>query len=329
MARSIQIRIKKIISLILISIFTLSVTACSSNSISVSYYDFEQEENQADVLQADISRADFYAQDLAVIPNEEWEEDEDIAATSSLLVNRTTNEGIYADDIYDKMYPASLTKLITALVVLEQGDPTDIVTISYNASHILESGAKLGNFKEGDKIDLESLLNIFLIYSANDAGIALAEHISGSEEAFAEEMNKTANRLGAVHSNFINSHGLHDENHYTTSYDLYLIFNELLNHEEFVSIINKSSITVDYTLADGTSKTHQFMNTNRYLLGKMEAPENITVVGGKTGTTGAAGNCLVLYSVDNVGNEYVSIVLQAQGGNSLYNQMNILLEKAK
>lgn len=317
---------KKIISIILLCLSAISFTACGSDNESIFYYQNEENNNQTNILQADIGIAKFYADDLTVIPIEDWPEDVNMTASSSLLVNITDNEFIYADDIYQKMYPASLTKIITALVTLEQGNLSDIVTISHNASNITVPGAKLCGFKEGDKIDLESLLNAFLIYSGNDAGIAIAEHISGTEEAFVEEMNKTAKRLGAVHSNFVNSHGLHDENHYTTAYDLYLIFNELVEYEEFVSIINKSSITVDYVLADGSNQSHEYMNTNRYLLNQTKAPDDITVVGGKTGTTNEAGNCLILYSLDNNGKEYISVVLQARGNNNLYQQMNYLLE---
>ena len=313
----------------LLILFMLLFTGCGTDTIELNYYSEEQSKQQSGVLQANIGIAEFNGSDLAVIPSDNLLEDENLPATASLLINRTDNEVIYADDIYQKMYPASLTKLLTALVTLEQeANPDDIVTISHNASNITESGAKLVGFKEGDEIDLESLLNIVLIYSANDASVALAEHISGSEEAFADIMNKSAKRLGAVHSNFVNSHGLHDDEQYTTAYDLYLIINELLNFEEFISIINKTSITTDYKDAEGTVISHEYMNTNRYLLEKAKAPENITVIGGKTGTTSKAGNCLSLYSVDDSGKEYISIVMEAVGGDSLYRQMTYLLDMA-
>lgn len=316
---------KRLIITVILSIILTSLTACGTDTVHIPYYQEGQDGTQAYVQESNLATADFYAQDLTVIPTSKLQEDENIAATSSLIINKTENEVIYADDIYQKMYPASITKILTALVVLENGNLDDTVTVSRNASNITEVGAKLCGFKEGDKINLETLLNIFLIYSGNDAGIAIAEHISGSEEAFAQEMTRTARRLGAVHSNFVNSHGLHDEEHYTTAYDLYLIFNELLKYEEFVSIIHKSSVTAEYLCADGSTKTHQFMNTNRYLLGKANSPDNITVIGGKTGTTNAAGSCLILYSIDNNGNEYISVVLQAKGGNNLYKEMTYLL----
>ena len=321
---------RKLISIILLSIFTISITACDNSSVQVSYYKESGNNKQDSILQSDMGIAEFMASNLTVIPNDGDDkstivDDVNITATSSLLINKTDNEAIYSDDIYHKMYPASLTKLITALVVLEQGDLDDMVTISENAGNIGVPGAILIGFEEGDQVNLEALLNIFLVYSGNDAGIALAEHISGSEELFAIEMNKAAKRLGAVHSNFVNSHGLHDDNHYTTAYDLYLVFNELLSYEEFKSIIKKPSITFDYMKADASTSSQEFTNTNRYLLGYAAAPDNITVVGGKTGTTRQAGNCLILYSHDGNNNEYISLILEANGRNSLYDQMTYLL----
>lgn len=318
---------RRIMLVVFLLIFMFLFTGCGTDTIELNYYQEEKSKQQSSVLESNIGIGEFTGTDLTVIPSESLLEDENLPATASLLINRTDNKVIYADDIYQRMYPASLTKLLTALVTFEQeANLREVVTISHNASNITESGAKLARFKEGDKIDLESLLNIVLVYSANDASIALAEHVLGSEEAFVEEMNKVAKRLGAVHSNFVNSHGLHDDGQYTTAYDMYLIINELLGYEEFVSIINKSSVDAVYKDIEGNSISNEYMNTNRYLLDRAKAPENITVIGGKTGTTSQAGNCLSLYSVDYEGKEYISIVMEARGGDSLYRQMTYLLD---
>jgi serine-type D-Ala-D-Ala carboxypeptidase (penicillin-binding protein 5/6) len=271
--------------------------------------------------------SNFFAENLTIIPDEmNHMVDTSISATSALIVNADDNNAIYANNIYERMYPASLTKLITALVVLENANLNDTVTISYNASHITEAGAKLCGFKEGDKVKLEALLNALLVYSGNDAGIAIAEHIAGSEEKFAKMMNETVKKIGAVHSNFVNSHGLHDDNQYTTAYDLYLIFNELVKSEKFVSIINQTNYTVTYEDATKEVQSKDFLTTNRYLKGTEKTPDGLTVIGGKTGTTSKAGNCLVLYSKDDNGKAYISVILQADNGNSLFSQMTRLLE---
>jgi D-alanyl-D-alanine carboxypeptidase len=312
---------------IMIAVLSLTfLTGCSnSKQILVPY-------SEADSLagfdvQAGIETANLFASDLTVIPDElNHMSDTSVTATSALIVNATDDTVLYANNVYERMYPASLTKIITALVVLQKADFNDTVTVSYNASHITESGAKLCGFKEGDKIKLSDLLDSFLIYSGNDAGIAIAEHIAGSEEAFAKLMNEAAKNVGAVHSNFVNSHGLHNDNHYTTAYDLYLIFNELIKYDEFVKIINTIDVTVNYTDSKGQEQTKKFLTTNRYLKDTEKSPEGITVVGGKTGTTSKAGNCLILYSKDNKDKEYISLILQAENGDSLFSQMTRLLE---
>ncbi|WMJ88254.1 D-alanyl-D-alanine carboxypeptidase family protein [Anaerocolumna sp. MB42-C2] len=272
--------------------------------------------------------SDFFASDLTIIPDElNHMDDSSITATSALIVNTSDDVVLYANNVYERMYPASLTKLMTALVVLKEANLKDTVAVSYNASHITESGAKLCGFKEGDKINLDDLLNCLLVYSGNDAGVAIAEHVGGSLEGFAKKMNETAKSVGAVHSNFVNPHGLHDDNHYTTAYDLYLIFNELIKYDKFVSIINQESYTTTYKDAEGQDITKEFATTNRYLKGTEKAPDGVTVVGGKTGTTSKAGNCLILYSKDNKKKSYISLILQADGGNSLFSQMTHLLDK--
>ncbi|BCJ95031.1 hypothetical protein acsn021_26000 [Anaerocolumna cellulosilytica] len=312
---------------IMIAVLSLTfLTGCSnSKQILVPY-------NEADSLagfdiQAGVETANLFASDLTIIPDElNHMSDTAVSATSALIVNATDDTVVYANNVYERMYPASLTKIITALVVLQKANLNDTVTVSYNASHITESGAKLCGFKEGDKIKLGDLLDSFLIYSGNDAGIAIAEHVAGSEEAFAKLMNEAAKNVGAVHSNFVNSHGLHNDNHYTTAYDLYLIFNELIQYDEFVKIINTTDVTLNYTDSNGQEQVKNFLTTNRYLKNTEKSPEGITVVGGKTGTTSKAGNCLILYSKDNKDKEYISLILQAENGDSLFSQMTRLLE---
>ncbi len=315
--------------LLCITISLILLTGCSNSSDVLLSYSGSMNQTNYDIENVYSTEvADYFAEDLTIIPDElNHMVEESISATSGLVINKTDNIAIYANNVYERMYPASLTKLLTALVVLNKADLTDTVTISYDASHITESGAKLCGFKEGDKVSMNTLLNLLLLYSGNDAGIAIAEHVGGSVEEFAELMNEAAFSLGAVHSNFVNPHGLHDDNQYTTSYDLYLIFNELLEHEEFVSIINQSSFNATYESSTGETVIKEFATTNRYLKGTEEAPEGITVIGGKTGTTSKAGNCLILYSENIENKSYITLLLQADSGNNLYKQMTHLLGK--
>lgn len=273
---------------------------------------------------------EYFSEQLCVVPlGEDRGGDASIQGAASLLFDIDHQQIIYADQIYERIYPASLTKLLTALVVLEEADLSQTVTVSYNASHITEVGAKLCGLKEGDQIQLGDLLTALLVYSGNDAGIAIAEHIAGSEEEFCNRMNEKAKRIGAVDTHVTNSHGLHNDDHYTTAYDLYLIFHELLSFEQAKEIIRMERFTMDYTDASGEKRQAVYQNTNRYLKGEVDAPEGIQVNGGKTGTTNAAGYCLELLVKDASGTEYIALVMKARSSDHLYQEMNTLIGKIK
>lgn len=272
------------------------------------------------------NEGDFFSEDLAIVPEKNSiDQDSEFTSGATLLINLDEKKYLYADNIYEKLYPASLTKLLTALIVLRYGELTDSVTISYNASHIPEPGAKMCGFEEGDVISLDALLRCLLIYSGNDAGIAIAEHVGGSEETFVKKMNEEAKKIGAVHSNFVNSHGLHNDDQYTTAYDVYLIVNELIQYDSFFSIISLNSYIATYTDKDGIETKKEFQTTVEYLNEEEDPLDGIHVVGGKTGTTNKAGNCMVLLSKDNLEMSYLSILLKASGKEQLYTQMTHLL----
>lgn len=269
--------------------------------------------------------AEGFASDLCVATN-----DVDIAsvdmseASAAGLFDLNKKEILYAKNVHEKLYPASLTKVMTALVALKYGNPDDIITATENVT-ITESGATLCGLKPGDKLTLDQALHALLMVSANDAGIAIAEHIGGSVEGFAKMMNEEALRIGATNSHFINPHGLQDDNHYTTAYDMYLIFNEAIQQERFNEIIHMTSYNTAYTDRNGNSKELKLETTNQYLKGNVEMPQNVTVIGGKTGTTSAAGNCLVLLSKDTSGSPYISVILRASERQILYREMSDLL----
>jgi len=228
----------------------------------------------------------------------------------------------------DKIYPASTTKLLTALVALKYCNLSETVTFSYNASHIGVYGAVLCGFDEGDTVMLSDLLAALLIYSGNDAGIAIAEHVSGSVEAFSELMNEEARKLGAVDTHFVNPHGLHNSEHYTTAYDIYLILNELIHYNTFLSIISMPSCTVNYIDAQGNAKSKTFDSTNLFFGGGFEVPKGIEIIGGKTGTTNAAGCCLTLYFKGKGGTPYIAEVFHAPTYEVLYTKMTELMRTA-
>lgn len=238
--------------------------------------------------------------------------------------NLATNTVTYAQNIYEKLYPASTTKILTAYIALKYGNLEDYVTVSENAANQASDSSVCG-LKAGDVVQLKDLLYGMMLKSGNDAAIAIAEHIGGSVEGFADMMNQEALAMGATRSHFVNPNGLPDENHYTSVYDLYLIFQNAVQDQTFLDIISTMSYDVVYTDVNGAGVEKTWENTNQYLTGKEKAPEGITVVGGKTGTTGAAGYCLVLYSYNASGQPIVSIVLKADGKSNLYLLMNEML----
>lgn len=231
-------------------------------------------------------------------------------------------------DSLKRIYPASVTKLLTAYVAIKYGNPDDTVRISYKASHLNINGAMVCGFYEGDTLSLKDLLTAMLLFSGNDAAIAVAEHISGSTAAFSELMNQEIQRLGGMHSNFVNPHGLHDPNHYTTAYDMYLVLNEMLQNEDILSILRQASCTIYYKDASGVQKSKVFQNTNCFLTKERELPDGIAILGGKTGTTTAAGCCLVQAFVTKNGKRYIAEVFGAKDYDLLYEKMTELLKQA-
>lgn len=315
---------KKLITCLCVCLLLLSIGGCSKSNELLT---FNQTASGLSAIDTRLTQADFFSEELVTVTQEDNTGNaEELSDTgSSLLVDITDQKLLYAENVYDRLYPASLTKLMTALVVLKYGELTDQVTVSHAASHIAESGVKLCGFQEGDVISMEALLKSLLVYSGNDAAIAIADHISGSEEAFVQKMNEEAAKIGAVHTNFVNSNGLHNDDQYTTAYDMYLIFHELLSYDTFRSIIGMDSYTAVYQDKNGNAKEKTFEATNQYMSGKAEIPEGLQVLGGKTGTTRKAGSCLIMLSKDAAGKEYVSVILKASGSEALYSQMSFLL----
>ena len=242
------------------------------------------------------------------------------------LFDITNGETVYAKNVHEKLYPASTTKILTAYIVLKHGNLDDIVTVSQD-NVALESDSSHCGLKAGDQISVKNLLYGLMLKSANDAANVLADYISGSTESFAELMNEEAKLLGATNSHFVNAHGLHDDEHYTTVYDLYLIFQSALEYDEFREICGSTSYTASYQDASGKNVSVEWSNTMQYFTRNKIPPEGVTVLAGKTGTTTKALSCLVLLSENEAGEEFVSIILKSQDRGVLNEEMNDLLEE--
>ena len=165
-----------------------------------------------------------------------------------------------------------------------------------------------------------------LLFSANDAAVAIAEHISGSVEAFSKLMNSEAKALGATDTHFTNPHGLQDPNHYTTAYDIYLIFDQCLKDPYLKQIMTATSHISHIYGADGSVRDYEVVPTNYYAKGISAAPEGIKVICGKTGETIAAKNCLIIYSETEDGHGFITELFKAKDRDTVYNEMNLLLK---
>ena len=180
---------------------------------------------------------------------------------------------------------------------------------------------------KGDKITVEALLNALIIMSANDAAVALGEAVAGSEANFVKMMNKRAKELGATNTHFANPNGLHLSDHYSTAYDLYLIFKEVAKHNEFFNIAGRSSSRIEYLGSKGEQKIYDMASTNQYIAGTYTLPSQVYMIGGKTGTTTQAGSCLILLTKNKDGEEFISVVLKGVTKSALYHTMTDILSK--
>jgi D-alanyl-D-alanine carboxypeptidase len=271
-------------------------------------------------------RAKPFAKDLCVLTDAE--DDGSLVPSSGVagLFDLNQNEVLYAKNIFKTVHPASLTKVMTAIVALKYGNPSQILTAT-KAITITESGAQLAGLKVGDKMTLDQALRILLLFSGNDVAMLIAENIGGTVNRFLDLMNEEAKRIGATGTHFCNPHGLTEANHYTTVYDMYLIFREAMKYETFLEIISMTNYKTIYHDKNGAEKVFQKSTTNLYVRGDKKPPLNVNVLGGKTGTTNAAGHCLILLSKDEKGNSYISVILQSTTSDDLYKDMNNLLEK--
>ena len=242
-------------------------------------------------------------------------EDFDLDAKAGLLIEADTGEILYEKNAHQENYPASLTKIMTALLVFEAIDEgklslSDSVTATESAFEGLASDGSTADIVPGETMTVEQLLNCMLIVSANETCNILGEYISGSVEAFVARMNERASELGCEHTHFANATGLHNSQHYTTAWDLYLITREAMKHEKFMEICNSKSYTVPAT--NMTEKPRELHSTN-FLISNWRARGYVyrDAQGIKTGSTPEAGYCLISSAVRG-SRHMISVVLGAE-----------------
>lgn len=232
-----------------------------------------------------------------------------ITAGAALLMDNTTGKILYSKNHEDKMYPASTTKILTAILTIENCNLDDIVTVPYEAIAIVPSGYAIAALQAGEQLTIKQLLEVLMVYSANDAANVLAYHISGSIDNFADLMNNKISELGLTNTHFTNPSGKHDNNHYTTAHDLATIMQYCMKNETFRSVSG-----LKYCKIPATNKYEErvFTNTNEMLrVNNSEVSSNYYykyLIAGKTGYTTEAKNCLICVA-NKDGLELISVIL--------------------
>lgn len=248
---------KKIIAFVLMFILIFPVCCFADEENN------EEEEQIPELVEA--------ASDSAEEPN--------LNSRAAIIYDRNSKEVIYGKEENTKRKMASTTKIMTCMVVLEKGELTDTVIVSKKAAGT--GGSRVG-LKTGDKVSVQDLLYGLMLCSGNDAAVALAEHVGGSVEGFADLMNEKARQLNLSNTHFVTPHGLDNEEHYTTAYELAIMADNALKNNTFSSIVGTKNITININ-----GKPRNLSNTNE-LLGSMAG-----VYGVKTGFTNGANRCLV------------------------------------
>lgn len=326
-------RYRKILGIAGLTI-SLMLTGCGREDavVDTTYPLQERLENLALLTPVYERRVDPFASKLCVISSDVPRLDGNVKAESAAVFPLGGSSAIFAKNAYERLYPASTTKIMTALVAIRYGNLSveqnlqEKVTVG-EETVITESGASLCHINPGDTLTMEQLLYGLMLPSGNDAGAAIAVHMSGSISDFADLMNREARAIGATDTHFVNPHGLHDEQHYTTAYDLYLIFQEAMKEPVFRQIVGTGTYTADYMDAQGEAKSQTWNNSNQYLTGQQPMPEGLSMLGGKTGTTKAAGSCLIMESRDEQGHEYISVIMKSENRQTLYQDMTNIIQK--
>lgn len=257
-------------------------------------------------------------------------EQPDVDAPSAILMDATTGFVLYSKNATKsedkKYYPASMTKVMTALIAIENGSMDDVITFSDNSINGIPSDATMAGFSAGDTATLDEVLCGLFMASGADSAVAIAEHYGGDVDSFVQMMNTKAQQLGCLDTHFVNPHGLHDANHYTTSYDMALIMREAIRYEDFRNVIGRMTCKIVNNSDTGTNVEHEIELKNRSAL-LSEGNENYYefAEGSKTGHTNAAKYTLVSYASKN--NEtLICVVMEEDNFDNSYSDHRRLYE---
>lgn len=242
-----------------------------------------------------------------------WPQGQAVQAAAAVVMDLDTNTLLYSKSAYDKMYPASITKIMTAMIALEIGDMDDEVTFS-EIVYDLEEGSSHQGIQPGEKLTMRQCLYGLMLESANDIANGIAEHLAGSLSGFADLMNAKAQELGCVNTHFTNPHGLHNDEHYTCAYDMALIAQAAYRMPEFREIV---STTMSYCPPTNVTEEERYFVNHHKMIQEESDYYCGWCTGGKTGFTSDAWNTLVTYGEKN-GLRLVCVLLHENGAGTAY-----------
>ena len=230
-----------------------------------------------------------------------------VHAHAAAIIEDQPEHVMFSKNGHEKLYPASTTKIMTALIALENNDLNEIVTVSEEVRNIPGDSSR-AHIQPGDQLTLEQLLYAMMIPSGNDAAVAVAEHVAGSEKQFVQLMNVKAKEIGATNTNFVNPHGYHHSNQYTTAIDQAKIAYYAASHEQFFPLVSTPSYSATYKQRNGYSMSRTWLGTNEQI--RLETIHySALITGGKTGFTSASRYTLVSFA-NHGGHQYIAVILR-------------------
>lgn len=250
-----------------------------------------------------------------------WPQGPMIQAAAGIVMDLDTGAVIYSKSAEKAYYPASITKIVTAMVALKYGNLDDVITCTEEV-YDLEADASNLAYQPGEKVTMRDALYGLMLHSANELGIAIAVHMAGSVSAFADMMNAEAAALGCVNTHFSNPHGLHSDDHYTCAKDMALLSREAYKIDMFRQIISTTESSIAPT--EKTEETRYFLNHHKMIQRDSDYYQE-WCTGGKTGFTSSAWNTLVTFG-ERDGLRLVCVVLHENGASRSYEETTALLE---
>lgn len=252
-----------------------------------------------------------------------WPEDAPkIASKAAIVMEASTGAILYAKNIHETYYPASITKILTTLLAAENSSLGETVTFSHDSVYDVEADSSRLWIDENEELTMEQCLYGIMLESANDVAYAVAEHISGDVDSFSELMNQRAAELGCVDSNFVNPHGLPDPDHVTSAYDMALISRAAINNQTFREVTGTRTFTIPPT---NLQKETRYLNNHHRFIKKTIPYEG--AIGGKTGYTSKAKYTLVTFAERN-GVTLISVILYCDSIQNEYSDTSSILDYA-